>query len=232
MRLILKFKPLMEFDYYAISKYDIQGFIYSLLKDTSLDYWHQNHGFKFFNYSNIFPITDFKSNETKMLIISSPSKVLIKTLANQLKNQNTIRLNNYTLKLIQVKSINMNVKSNIITGTPIVLFENNQSNKYFSFKNNDLDFFFKRLKDNAIKKYNSYYHEDIQLDENIVDTFKFKKEVSIRMKINYKSFIVIGSLWEFKKDILKSNKKFYNFLFDCGYGEKNSLGMGFINNQR
>lgn len=34
MRLIIKFNPLSDCKYDAIGKYDIQGFIYSLLKDT------------------------------------------------------------------------------------------------------------------------------------------------------------------------------------------------------
>lgn len=231
MRLIIRFKPLVEFDYYSIDKYDIQGFIYSLLKDSSYDKWHENIGFKFFNFSNIFPVTDFNPEEVKTLIVSSPEKELIKTLSKKLKNRDTIKLSNYSFELIQVKSIDIKNNPKIIAATPITLFENNKSNKYFSIKKTgDSDFFFKRLKDNAIKKYNAYYQEDYQLEEPIFDMFEYKKEVSIRVTIKHETFIVIGSLWKFEKDINKSNEKFYKFLFDCGYGEKNSLGMGFVNN--
>ncbi|MEN4018457.1 MAG: CRISPR-associated endoribonuclease Cas6 [Methanobacterium sp.] len=48
-----------------------------------------------------------------------------------------------------------------ITSTPIVLFENNRDNKYYSLKNNgDFSFFLERVKENALKKYNAYYGED------------------------------------------------------------------------
>ena len=32
--------------------------------------------------------------------------------------------------------------------------------------------------------------------------------------------------------INKSNRKFYEFIYESGLGEKNSTGMGFINNVR
>lgn len=143
------------------------------------------------------------------------------------------RLNKYYMEIIKVKLIKKTFFSNsVITGTPIVLFENNHENKYYSFeKNPDFNFFFNRLKNNSIKKYVAYTGDDIEENFNIFDVFEFNKEVSIRLSIRDNSFIIIGSLWKnLGKEINKNNRKFYNFLFDCGLGEKNSLGFGFINN--
>ena len=55
----------------------------------------------------------------------------------------------------------------------------------------------------------------------------------MRIIMKNQTFIIIGSLWKvLEKNIAREDRKFYNFLFDCGLGEKNSLGMGFINNRR
>lgn len=231
MRLMIKFESVIEFTYDSIGKYDIQGFIYSLLKDTQFGEYHNLEGFKFFNFSNIFPITDFKPGNVKNIIISSPNNALIKLLAYQLKDKEFFRLNNYMMKINSVKTFHLRANSKIITATPIVLFEDNRANRYFSFKNNDFDFFFERLKDNAIKKYNAFYDDDFEIDSmnNIFDSFSFRKEVSMRMHMKQEQFIIIGSIWTFEKDSML-DKKFYDFLFDTGYGEKNSLGMGFVNN--
>jgi len=206
-----------------------------LLKDTEFRNYHDVIGFKFFNYSNIFPISDFKQDNLKTLIISSPSSAFIKILYYQLSNMDIFRLNKYYMEIIKVKLIKKTSFSNsVITGTPIVLFENNHENKYYSFeKNPDFNFFFNRLKNNSIKKYVAYTGDDIEENFNIFDVFEFNKEVSIRLSIRNNSFIIIGSLWKnLEKEINKDNRKFYNFLFDCGLGEKNSLGFGFINNNR
>ena len=87
------------------------------------------------------------------------------------------------------------------------------------------------MKDNAVKKYNAFYDDDFEIDSmnNIFDSFSFRKEVSMRMNMKQEQFIIIGSIWTFEKNSML-DKKFYDFLFDTGYGEKNSLGMGFVNN--
>ncbi|MBR0058884.1 MAG: CRISPR-associated endoribonuclease Cas6 [Methanobrevibacter sp.] len=232
MRLMIKFEPKDNICYYDIDKYAIQGFIYSLLKnDSSFNSLHDTLGFKFFNFSNIFPVSDFEINSLKKLIISSPNEKLIKYLFKQLKNRDSFKLNNYTMEILKVNIVKKYKCPKFISATPIVLFNDNQNNKYFSFnQNNDFNFFFNRIKENALKKYNAFYDTDFILESNLFDEFEFSREVSIRLQKNNNKFIVIGSLWknlEFNLD--NSNKKFYNFLFDNGLGEKNSLGFGFLN---
>jgi len=44
-------------------------------------------------------------------------------------------------------------------------------------------------------------------------------------------FLIFGSLFDLleKSYIENKERKFYKFLLDCGLGEKNSLGFGFVN---
>lgn len=46
-----------------------------------------------------------------------------------------------------------------------------------------------------------------------------------------REFLVVGTTWKLleKIKIRKEERKFYKFIMDCGLGEKNSLGFGFIN---
>ena len=229
---MIKFEPKEHIKYYEIDNYTIQGFIYSILKDDeSYNNLHEIKGFKFFNFSNIFPISDFEKNSLKKLIISSPNENLIKRLFLILKSKHSFRLKNHEMEILKVIILKNMKFSNFISATPIVLFENNKKNKYFSFKqNNDFNFFFDRLKDNAIKKYNAFYNEDFSLDSDLFIGFEFVKEVSVRINKNGKKFIIIGSLWRnLDFELTTENKNFYNFLFENGLGEKNSLGFGFLN---
>lgn len=235
MRILLTFEPIDETNYVNINKYDIQGFIYSLLKeDENYKHLHNIKGFKFFTFSNIFPVGDFKHNNLKKLIISSPDKFLIRSLANSLKKKNIFYLNKFKMELLKYKILKENLCTNLISATPIALFESNENNKYYSFKNSpNFDFFFNRLKDNAIKKYNAFYGDEFELENELFSNFEFMKEVAIRIKKNNNNFLIIGSLWKnLKFNLTKENKKFYKFIFDNGLGEKNSLGFGFLNCRR
>lgn len=229
---MIKFEPKEFIKYSEIDKYVIQGFIYSILKcNSSFKDLHDRLGFKFFNFSNIFPVSDFEKNSLKKLIISSPNKELIKDIYSNLKNKSYFYLKNYRMEILKVSILNNNICSNFISATPIVLFEDNVNNRYYSFKQNpDFNFFFERLKDNAIKKYNAFYDENFSLDTVLFSNFEFSREVSIRVKKNGNQFIIIGSLWKsLEYDLTNENKRFYKFLFENGLGEKNSLGFGFLN---
>ena len=229
---MIKFESKEHVNYSDIDKYTIQGFIYSILKeDSSFSTLHDTLGFKFFNFSNIFPVSDFEKDSLKKIIISSPNKDLIKCLYNNLKSKNTFYLKNHKMELLKVVILKNKKCLKFISATPIVLFEDNINNKYFSFKQNaDFDFFFERLKDNAIKKYNAFYGEDFYLESNLFTNFEFAREVSIRITKGKNQFIIIGSLWKnLEFELTKENKNFYKFIFENGLGEKNSLGFGFLN---
>ena len=58
--------------------------------------------------------------------------------------------------------------------------------------------------------------------------YKFKKQVSTKVHVHDTDVIIIGSLWElgFSDNIDESVQI---FALDCGLGERNSLGFGFVN---
>lgn len=232
MRIILKFKPLTTQPYNAIGNYDIQGFIYNLLKGTYFHNHHLHKGFKFFTFSNIFPITPYSPDNEKTMIIASPNANLTWHIYEQLKNRSIFNLNKYPMQIVSVRKSFQEAKNHIITATPIVLFEDNTSNRYFSFKKDEFEFFFKRLENNSLKKYNAYYKEDLTLKEPLITSFKFRKEVPVNIKLHGETILLIGSLWTLKFNSSDDMRKIRQFLFDTGLGEKNSLGMGFINNYK
>lgn len=230
MRLILKFKPENDFSYDSINKFTLQGFIYSLLQGTPFSNYHDVNGFKYFSFSNIFPISSFNTGKIKNLIISSPKKGFIKTLKSSLIKRDYFYLGKQRMNLDNVAIFQPKLKRRFINSTPIVLYEDNLKNRYYSLKNtNDFSFFLDRLKDNALKKFNAYNDLDYYFDGNLFDQFEFNREVAVRVKKADKMFLIIGTLWKNLEKFNMDDKRFYNFIMDCGLGEKNSLGFGMIN---
>ncbi len=232
MRILLRFRPLESFSFDEVCKHTLQGFIYSALKESSYSSLHDTSSFKFFCFSDIFPSGDYREDEDKNLIISSPDPHFINTLYKSLNEKKEFRLKTHKVKIEDLKKFYVSLKNSFISGSPIVLYKDNKMNIYYSFKRDgDLDFFHQRLKDNAVKKYNAYYNSDFQLEGDLFDNMEFKKEVAVRNFKGGKEFIVIGNVWSLleRSSISKGEKAFYNFIMECGLGEKNSMGFGFVN---
>ncbi len=238
MRLKLDFEPTEDFPYWEINKHTIQGFIYNTLMGTELGEEHDKPKFKFFTYSDIFPPTEFMRGDAKSLIISSPNEEFIETLYSRLKERDTIYLGKREFYLKSIKKFNLKVRRKFITGSPVVLYKNNRKNEYFKFyTHRDINFFLKRLEENAVKKYQVFYNEeDGGFIGNLFDKMmprirNGKIDLYIKIVRHGIPFIIVGSMWKLleKYRITQEEKKFYQFIMDCGLGEKNSLGFGFLN---
>ncbi|PKP59454.1 MAG: CRISPR-associated endoribonuclease Cas6 [Candidatus Altiarchaeales archaeon HGW-Altiarchaeales-1] len=255
MRIIVKILPKEIFVYEEISKYFIHSFIWNLLKGTEFSKFHDTKKFKFFTFSNIFPVSEFKFNEEKQFIISSPNEYFIDTIAEKLQNTRYFKFGIHEFELKEFKKFPMELKQRWETSTPIVLYENNNTHTYYSTNRNpDLNFFLERLKDNALKKFNVFYiknassifdypknltdfcdNKNFGFEEPLFDRLFFKKQVAVHMRKDMEEFLFLGTLWEFEINLLRMNegkRKFYEFVMECGLGEKNSLGFGFVNMKR
>jgi|GEM_PF-1803356 len=147
MRILLSLSPADDFPYDTVNKHTVQGFIYSLLRDTNFAEYHDRATFKFFCFSDIFPIGDFKAGAEKHLLISSPNRDFIESIRNSLRAGQIFKLGGHKVK-IRYKIVQPKLSSRFISASPIVLYEDNLQNRYYSFeRNKDLNFFLQRLKE-------------------------------------------------------------------------------------
>jgi CRISPR-associated endoribonuclease Cas6 len=257
MRLLLKLKSIKTCSYEMNYHYYLQGFIYNLLKGSKFEYLHNKNGYKFFCFSNIFPVkTNIKNGEFRNLIISSPDSDFIFLLEKSIKSlfDNSVIFGSMEFKIEYVKIIDTVIHSNsdfnLITGTPIMI--RIQREKYQQFgvhpskdypyifwkSDHPIELFVSSLKNNLLKKYREFYNDDDicnNEDTNkaykeffLFQKFRFKKQVSIKIIMKGVEQIVIGTLWEFEFEGWQNNR-LVKFALDAGLGERNSLGFGFMN---
>jgi len=231
LKIILKAKD--NFLYSEINNYFIQSLIWNSLKKSDFSEMHDSKKFKFFSFSNIFPVEQIRENKRYNLIISSPNKLFIQDLKKGIEEKGEIRIGIHKFHVEESKIFDLPLRERWITGSPIVLYKNNDTLEYFSFeKHKDFEFFFNRIKENAIKKFKMFYNlEKFEFKFFMFDSFKFKRTIVHSIRKNEKAFVIIGTLGEFKIPEIYSSKmrRFYKFIMDTGLGEKNSLGYGFIN---
>lgn len=248
MRILLKLQSTKNCDYDLSYFTKLQGFVYNLLKNSDYRILHEKSGYKFFCFSNIFPVGELKIGDERNLLISSPDKFLIKTLEEKFKeiidSKKLINIGELQFKINEISIIKPKLKRKckLVSATPIVIRipeknyerynipEKFRKKRYVYWRPHySFEAFAKQLEENLIKKYNEFHKNKFEI-ERIFEIYKFRKSVVNHIIIKGREQMIVGSLWEFLFTHLnKKQKKILNFGVDCGFGERNSLGFGFIN---
>jgi CRISPR-associated endoribonuclease Cas6 len=221
--------------------HSVQGLIYSLLVNTSFDGLHNKRGFKFFSYSNIF--SNRYQNNLYNLIIASPSDEFIEQILYQLHKIRDyqipveIGLRFELQEALIIKNKDLSFPLQIISGSPILIrippdkfkaksdYPKSYSPIYWR-SSHPIQLFIDAVESNLNKKL--YDFAQSRNNSRLFTSFTFKKQVSTKIHVNGSMVPVIGSLWQlgFSEEI---DKKTQLFALDCGLGERNSLGFGFMN---
>jgi len=243
----LKLKSLKDCAYLLKYFNKLQGFIYNCLKETEYSILHDKKGYKFFCFSNIFPIGDIKVGNERNLVISSPDKIFIRCLENRLKEladeKKIINIGEYQFEIEEISKIRVKLNRNfrLFSATPIIIripeknYDKYGIPKKFRKKSYvywrpqySFEAFVKQLEENLIKKYNEFYKTNFEI-ERIFEIFKFIKSVVNHVIIDGREQMMVGSIWEFQFSYLNpKQKKILEFGIDAGFGERNSLGFGFM----
>ncbi|MBI5332531.1 MAG: CRISPR-associated endoribonuclease Cas6 [Candidatus Aenigmarchaeota archaeon] len=245
MRILIKLTVQKKCSYDASYFNKLQGFVYNLLKNTEYQKLHDLKGYKFFCFSNIFPCSQknpLEEGALKHLMISSPDRMFIEILHNELKKKigETVNIGEmqFSLKELQIIKTQLHNSCVVSTATPIIIripknrYEEysieSQRNYEFWRPEHDFNAFIKQLSENIVKKYNTFYEKDACV--NIFQQFDFRGTYPINVLIENEKQIFIGSYWKFIfTNLNREQSKILRFGIDCGFGELNTLGFGFVN---
>lgn len=249
-RLLLKLRAIENTRYDREYHKDIQGFVYSVLRGSEYNN-HDDRGYKFFTFSEIFPFYDLHKGDIRNLMIASPNSDLINYIKEQIEYLHDIRLGAMTFKVDHCDKLDIRLPDrpfSLITGSPIVMrvqryrfeeanalqFANGHKSSYWKV-DHPVELFMNQLEANLVKKYNRYHNIDaVKMNgserEPIFYQSRFLKQVAIQVPVtaNYRE-TVIGSKWLFR---FAGSSDLVRFALDVGLGESNSLGFGFMNVQR
>ncbi|MCJ7631186.1 CRISPR-associated endoribonuclease Cas6 [Candidatus Bathyarchaeota archaeon] len=242
MRLLVSLQALGDWAYDLKYHHKLQGFLYRLMEGTIYRDLHDRKGYKFFCFSNLFPPRDARNEEKRNLLIASPNPNLIQVLHDRIAKVDVVHIGDGAFRVVEVKELDPRIRegSVLVAGTPIIIrIPKERYNDYgivsekYSYvywrKQHSFAAFVKQIEDNLRKKYVEYQKEE-PAPEPIFDQFMFKKQVCNHVVFEGKEAKVFGSLWEFPIGMLsEGRRKMLQFGLDCGFGELNSLGFGFMN---
>jgi len=249
MRVLIEFESLTECEHDLKYYHKLQGAVYGLIKDTDYSKVHDIKGYKYFCFSNIFPVQDLKKGDIRHLIISSPNRTLIEIMRDSLFRCESLNIGSMRFKINSINEIEPKIETScaLITGTPIVhRIPRSTLEKYGIKLKQNYDYvywrkeypfnaFLKQIEENLLKKYYHYHnYTKGELKESkflpLFQQFLFKKTVCCHVILDNREVKVIGSLWEFMfSSLTKEQKELLQFGLDAGFGELNTLGFGFMN---
>lgn len=247
MRVILKIRAKNNQKDISLEYHKLQGFVYKLLMRSGFPLLHDKKGYKPFCFSNIFPYGDMREGDIRHFIIASPGNSIIENIDHYLRKREKqpVHIGDCAFNLDGwqvIKSVLPKGQVRLSTATPILLRipeynydlytvpEEERRSRYVYWRPQiSFEAFIKQLTENLIKKYNQSYGTAVDTVP-LFQEFLFKKAVHTRYIIEGKSYGAAGSMWEFSWSRMDDlQRRIIEFGLDAGFGERNSMGFGFVN---
>jgi len=141
------------------------------------------------------------------------------------------------VKVVKIPQKNLDFPIRVITQSPIVIripiekYQNKITNtspykSLFWRSGHPVELFVEALEANLKKKYSEFTGNELEI--RIFEGFDFQKQVSTKIDVGRLKVPIIGSLWklDFSSEV---PIELQLFAMDCGLGERNSIGFGFVN---
>ncbi len=223
--------------------YQIQSFIYDLLKKTPLKNFHDIgfkydiNNFKLFTFSNVLERgvfdkekKEFKFRNKVSFIVSSPYDKLLEEVAKSIFNKELMFIgeNNLYLSSAEIIKINQIEKNRvrISTVTPIEIHKTFQDldgeEKTYYFNPIESEFS-DRVNENIRKKWMAFNNSDSC--PYSISILPVKKEFLKEKIQSFKGIVVKGWQGHFWLD---GDPELIYFSLECGLGGRNSAGFGMI----
>ncbi|MGI0081003.1 MAG: CRISPR-associated endoribonuclease Cas6 [Nitrososphaerales archaeon] len=201
---------------------------------------HDEKTYKPFCFTNIFPYSPrIQAGERKSLFISSPDEKIIATVENSLER---VREEKTTLKIGSMRFyaenwdrivISFSSDFSVRTFTPILArLQPNERKQPFHFYWSDQypqELLLRKVSDNIKKKYAKYTGKEVAREGAVFQQAKMtsKKLVSNQILLHGYPHKTLASHWSFRFE-QPYDESLLNFAVDAGFGERNSLGYGFV----
>jgi len=194
-----------------------------LSKDEEFLNFHNNNQYKWYSFSSFYPIEKEKvylAGKIYIITIRTAEEKIVNHFQRFLDNESSEVIKAIT---IETKIIPKKYIERIYSITPAVAkFENGYWRTHES-----VETFEKRLKENLIKKYNSFTKQKINEEFDLFTFMKFDNQKPIATK--YKDIKLIGD--KITLNVAENNlaQDLAYFALGTGLLEMNSRGFGFIN---
>ena len=230
----------------------LRGRIWQALEETKFDEAHDSGDPPGFAYSNPFPPGDMREGDERTLLVSSPHEELLAHVAEDLQEDRELNVGEMPFRVDHLNGIAPDVgepgTSGVIeSGTGLLVrIPPWRCEEYgIDHPGGDTAVYWRpehtteplmnQLEANLDKKHGLFAPEYLpgpsDVDGDLFDGYELLKTFAVPLEVTQgEELTYVLSKWRFDYTVRDDDhRRHLNLALDCGLGERNSLGLGFVN---
>ena len=251
MRILSRIYARADTAYDSAYHHKLSGRIWRALEGTEYDHIHDENRPKPFSFSNPFPPGDMEEGDQRTLLIASPDEQLLAHIATDLRDNPELNIGEMPFTVSDLSSLSPDVgepgtSGTMETGTGVLVrippwrfdeygIDVAHDEAEFWRPEHTMKPFRNQTESNLDKKHGLYCPEYLpgpsDVDGDLFNGYELLKTFALPMTVTEgRKLTYVLSKWRFNYTVRDDHhRRHLNLALDCGVGERNSLGLGFMN---
>lgn len=252
MRVLVRLHARADTKYQNDYHHKLRGRIWNALEGSKYDTGHDTNDPPGFAYSNPFPPRDMSEGDERTLLVSSPKEGLLSTVAADLRENPELNVGEMPFTVDELSAIDPDVgepgtTGTIETGTGLLVRIPPWRCKEYGIDHpgGDTAVFWrpehtveplrKQLEANLDQKHDlfapDYLPGPSETNGDLFDGYELLKTFAVPLEVTQgEEMTYVLSKWRFEYTVRDDDhRRHLNLALDCGLGERNALGLGFVN---
>ena len=251
MRLLVRLRVRRDAAYDNTYHHKARGRVWRALRDTKFDDTHDTNEPTGFCYSNPFPPSDMEEGDQRTFLVSAPQDELLANVAEDFITDRELNIGEMPFYIEELTSVSPDVgepgsSGTIQSGTGLLVrippwraedygIEKRGGEAIFWRPKHSMEPLKTQLENNLDQKHDLFCPEYLpgpsETDYDLFDTYELVKTFAIPVEVSQgQEMTYVLSKWRFGYTVRDDDhRRHLNLALDTGIGERNSLGLGFIN---
>lgn len=254
MRLLVRLDADRDAAYDPEYHHKLRGVIWDYLRDTPFSELHSVDDAIPFSYSNPFPVGEIAEGDRRHVLVASPHDDLIRTLSDRIKAGDEFNIGELPFTVADTSTLTTDVGEPGTTGTLTTA-----SGVYTPLKRDrwdefDIDpeyeaseigwvpeyslgLFRQRIRENLAWKHRQIFRDYLKTPEEggtLFEDWSREKTYSVDVPVTEEyEWTFVVSKWTFGYRVRNDDhRRWLNLALDAGLGARNTLGFGFVNDDK
>ncbi|TFH00047.1 MAG: CRISPR-associated endoribonuclease Cas6 [Candidatus Thorarchaeota archaeon] len=212
-------------------QHSVASALFDLLRGTSYDDLHNKKSYKFFSFSRLY-LDSLQTRKNGIEVLggvtlwySTPDDDLLDATISSLEETDSINIEGLPFRVLSVSKpfrySNNRGEDTLISMSPVLvrsLVQKGEQTKQWEIAPDD-DEYEEILVEKLKRKYSDFKNEDSD-DLEVVSIWDVQRKMVRILDVWHRCY--------FYKIRLRGDPRLINFAYDCGLGEKNSMGFGMV----
>lgn len=255
MRILVELSARADYAYQTDWHRKLAGRIWTALEDTPYDSRHDSHEPPGFVMSNPFPPRDAAEGDERHLLVASPDEELLAHVADDLQQTRELNVGEMPFYVTELAPVTVDVgepgtSGTLETGTGVLVRIPPERCGEYGIEHPDgpdgdtavywrpehtMDPFVTQIQNNLDRKHDlfapDYLPGPSDRSGSVFDGYELLKTFAVPVDVTTDQRLTyVLSKWRFEYTVRDDHhRRHLNLALDCGIGERNSLGLGFLN---